>query len=437
MVLGSHLLQLSQVELEQAIDAEVAENPAIERLHEDSEPVTEEQILRSIAPTELKFKADDYERRRSVSGDDDADDWTDFAVCPPSLRDHLWVQIERKLPPELHSLGQYVVESLNAKGYLDEPNEEIALAAGASLEEVELVVSALHKCEPSGIGARNLEECLLLQLQRAETVEERLARAILKSFLDEFLARRTMRIARRYGVMPSLVEAAFDVISVLHPFPGESFSHSTRQSGGKSTAAFADLIISRSEDGWSVDIAGSDSNSLCVSRSYRKRCDELKRSGRQLADERRHVQSYVRRAEDFISCIDLRRQTLRTIGEYLLREQMAFLNTGSYQFLKPLTRSQLATDLGIHESTVSRATAGKFVQVPGGNVISFEIFFKPALRVQKMIEEILAMENPNDPLSDERIAEILAERGVQVARRTVNKYRDRTKLLSSRKRKTA
>ena len=437
VVLSSQLLQLSQIELEQAIDAEVAENPAIERLQDDFEPVTDDQILRTVAPSELRMRPDDYERQRSVAGDDDTDNWIDLAAGSPDLRNYLVAQIQPKLPPTLAHLAQYVVESLNAKGYLDEADEEIALSTGASLEDVQTVVGALQRCDPLGVGARNLTECLLIQLQFAETVEERLARAILKSCMEDFLAHRPMRIARKYGVMPTLVEAAFAVIAQLAPYPGEALAQSFHPGTNRVSPATPDLIINRNDAGWTVEIVGVDSNSLCVSRSYQRRNDQLKSAGRDLREERRHVQGYVKRAQDFISCLEQRRQTLRSIGEYLLKEQSGFMNTGSYQFLKPLTRSQMAADLGIHESTVSRATAGKFVQLPGGSVLSFDIFFKPALRVQKMIEEILASENPDDPLSDDRIAELLANRGVHIARRTVNKYRDRTKLLSSRKRKTA
>ena len=125
------------------------------------------------------------------------------------------------------------------------------------------------------------------------------------------------------------------------------------------------------------------------------------------------------------------------VGRYLLERQSGFIETGEYRFLTSMTRTQLARALDLHESTISRATMGKFVQIANGEVVPFEAFFKPALRVQKMIEEILAHENPNAPLSDERIAQMLAERGVVVARRTVNTYRDRTKLLSSRRRRTA
>jgi RNA polymerase sigma-54 factor len=133
----------------------------------------------------------------------------------------------------------------------------------------------------------------------------------------------------------------------------------------------------------------------------------------------------------------MRKRTLMRIGQYLIEKQGGFVSTGNASFLQSLTRSQMAHDLELHESTISRATQGKYVQLANGETVSFEVFFKAALRVQKMIEEILATENPDNPLSDERIAQILAEKGVVVARRTVNKYRDRTKLLSSRKRRSA
>jgi len=205
----------------------------------------------------------------------------------------------------------------------------------------------------------------------------------------------------------------------------------------KPPAVVPDLVLERTENGWVIEVKGADPSSLCLSRAYKHRLEELDRLERVPKDERRHISTYVHRAEDFISCVQQRRRTLLRIGEYLVDRQAGFISTGRYQFLQPLTRAQMAGVLGLHESTVSRATMEKFVQIANGEIVPFEVFFKPALRVQKMIEEILATENPRDPLSDERIAEILAERGVVVARRTVNKYRDRTKLLSSRKRRSA
>jgi RNA polymerase sigma-54 factor len=184
-------------------------------------------------------------------------------------------------------------------------------------------------------------------------------------------------------------------------------------------------------------VKGVDPSDLTLNREYRKRFKELNTMEKPPKDEKRHVTHYVQRAEDFIGCVHQRKRTLRKIGEYLIENQPSFVTTGSYEFLRPLTRTKMAEDLGIHESTVSRATMDKYVQLSSGEVVPFEVFFKPALRVQKMIEEILQHENPDNPLSDEAIARLLEQKGVQVARRTVNKYRDRTKLLSSRKRKSA
>jgi len=437
LVLSSHLLQLAQFELEDAIDAELAENPALERLQEDSEPIHEDQILKSIGQTQSSLHSDDYEYRRSGADEDDSVDWTELTPDLPSLRDHLIAQLLPIVPPEYRALGRYLVDSLNHNGYLEEPDEEIALATNHSIEEVQSVVALLQKCEPAGIGARNLQECLLLQLRDANTPEEKLARAILRSRMDDFLARKTMRIARRFGVMPDLVESAFEEITRLTPYPGDSFSVISFNRLQKAFVAAPDLVIMRDDQNWSVEVIGPDPGLLCISRTYRDRSEELKRALRNDKDEKRHVQHYVQRANDFLSGLEQRRKTLRSIGEFLVREQASFLNTGAYQFLRPLTRSHMADQLGMHESTVSRATADKFVQIPTGAVVSFDIFFKPALRIQKMIEEILATENPENPLSDDRIAELLARQGVQVARRTVNKYRDRTKLLSSRKRRSA
>ncbi|HWD38216.1 MAG TPA: RNA polymerase factor sigma-54 [Fimbriimonas sp.] len=437
VVLSSHLLQLAQADLEQAIEAELAENPALEKLQDDTEPILNDQILQTVAPSELRFKGEDYEYIRSSSNDDASTDWTELTPALPDLRAYLVAQLLPRVPANLTSLAHYVIDSLNEKGYLEEPDEEIALALNCSLEDVQAVVTALQSCEPAGVGARNLTDCLLLQLRTAESIEQRLARAILRTRMDDFLARRTMRIARRYGVMPDLVESAFAEIVKLTPYPGESFQIGPASRQPKMSTASPDLIITRSDTGWSVDIRGPESTSLCISRSYRQREEQLRESSKDYRDEKRHVQHYVQRAGDFISSLEQRKKTLRAIGEYLLREQAGFLNTGSYQFLRPLTRTQMAADLNLHESTVSRATADKFVQIPTGSVVSFDVFFRPALRVQKMIEEILASENPDNPLSDDRIAELLKGQGVHVARRTVNKYRDRTKLLSSRKRRSA
>jgi len=437
VVLSSQILQMNHQQLEQAIEAELNENPALERLEQEEAPVSEETILRIVAPHELSPDSADYEFRRSLPADDSDPTWIELAATGNKLHDHLRAQLLPTLPSELRALGEYIVECVNEKGYLDSPSEEIALDSDVSLDDVEQVLKALQRCEPAGVGARTLQECLVLQLRANDDPLAKLAKAIVKHDFDEFVARRVGRICRKYAVLPALVESTFDLILSLSPFPGESGSFAAPAANERSFGITPEIAISRSEAGWSVDLTGPEPAAFGVDRAYRRRFDELERMERPPKDEKRHITVYVQRANDFIQCIRQRRVTMRRIGEYLVERQPSFLATGNYQFLQPLTRSQMAAELGLHESTVSRATMDKFVQIPTGEVVPFEVFFKPALRVQRIIEEILENENPDNPLSDQAIAELLEQKGIFIARRTVNKYRDRKRLLSSRKRRSA
>lgn len=436
VVVSAKILQLNQHELEQAIETELNENPALERLQDDHEPLDNETILKSVAPRELKTSHEDYELARSLPKDEDSFDWLDMASSCPNLHDHLRAQMMAMLPKALVQIGLYLVEAVDERGYLTMSIEEVALAMNCSLESAELALHALRKCEPAGIGAIDLQDCLLLQLREAETLEEKLARTIVRNHLDDFIARRAFRIARKYRVHPEVVEKAFKEILSLNPYPGEGFQTSSSPTQSLSHTVVPDLSLSRTEEGWKVEVKGCNPTYLTINRAY---TDQLKKFEEKGGDkeEKRHLATYVQRANDFIHGLEQRQRTLKAIGEFLVQHQPGFVSTGSYRFLQSLTRAELAKQIGVHESTVSRATQDKFVQISTGEVIPFEVFFKPALRVQKMIEEILETENPDNPLSDDRIAQMLSEKGIQVARRTVNKYRDRTKLPSSRKRRSA
>jgi len=439
VILSSHILQLTRQELEAAVESELSDNPALERLEEDEELDTQERILKTVAPSELKPSSEDIEFRKSLPPDDrEQSDWVDLVPAFDTLWDHLRGQLLPLVPAELSGLAHYVIDCVNEKGYLETPIEEIALETGSSLEEAESVVAELRRCEPAGVGAATLQECLLLQLRSDASVEGKLARAIIRNHLDDLQARRTSRIMRKYRVMPDLVEAAFDLILSLNPFPGEAYRVDSHQAATSSRAGITpDLTLSLRDGVWEIEVRGVDPSSLAVSRAYLKRQRQLEQMPNAPKEEKRHVAEYVQRANNFIQGLAQRRKTLKLIGEYLVSRQAGFVSTGRYQFLASLTRSGLAHDIGVHESTVSRATMGKFVQIATGEVVPFDVFFKPALRVQKMIEEIMATENPRSPYSDEQIAKMLAQKGVIVARRTVNKYRDRTKLLSSHKRRSA
>ncbi len=435
IVLGSQLLQLSGVELDQAIESELLENPALERLDEFEDPLEIEDILESLAPDQLKGPDTDREGVRTTPNDAKESDWLDYAPGDESLWDNLMAQLTVRLRTDQIPLATYFVGSINERGYLQCTVEDAALDCRASLEEAEAVWKAIRLCEPAGVGAHDLRDCLILQLRDATSDLDRLARVILRRNWDELVARDRRAICRTYGISEEIADQVFEVILGLNPFPGESFAPRLGRRH-RSVSAMPDVVISMEESGFLIEIPGPSPISLRVNPIYEKRRRELVRGRRGNAAERRHVEEYVDRAHRFLDALGQRRVQLARIGKYLVESQAGFVRTGEFRFLTPLTRSQVARDLGVHESTVSRATAGKFVQIVNGDVISFEVFFKPALRVQKMIEEILLTENPASPLSDERIAKILAEKGVPVARRTVNKYRDRTKLLSSRLRRT-
>ena len=177
----------------------------------------DEEILRSVAPQEFAVSGDSWEPLRSLVSDGDAQ-WTELVPFASSLTEHLEADIRSRLPAELHGLGTYLVGCLDERGYLTSPVEEIALDYGcSSMEDAEIAICQLQRCNPPGIGARDVKECLLLQLRGPDSVELKLARTIVRNHLDDFASRRVMRVSRRFRVVPAVVESAFELIAALTP----------------------------------------------------------------------------------------------------------------------------------------------------------------------------------------------------------------------------
>lgn len=418
LVVAARVMELAAIELDAAIDAEIAENPALER-SEKSEPIVAFNVV----------EREDRESQRCRPSDDVMPDFSERVEAPVWTRDAVRLSLFHHLPEDRRALGEYLVGMLDGRGYLRESDEEIALMTGESLEAVAETVAALQACEPAGVGARGVREGLGLMLRREGTPAALLAERMLADSLEDLLARRTARLARRYRVTESAVEEAYAALLAQDPSPfGDE---------GLTLAppAQPDLSLLRTEFGWMVEVSGPSPSEVHASREYLRHRRRLAADLRADADEKRHVDVHLERADRFMSALESRRDTLRRLGEALLRAQGGFVATGDVKFLQPLTRAALADEIGVHESTLSRATANKFVRIGTGEVVPFAVFFTPSLRVQRMIEEILAVENPASPLSDERIRQILAERGVDVARRTVAKYRTRGRTLSSRDRR--
>ncbi len=235
-----------------------------------------------------------------------------------------------------------------------------------------------------------------------------------------------------------VVQAMEFVKKQLNPYPGSSFrppyQNEPVNQGG---AVKPDVIIRRTPNGYEIDVAGSDYYLLNINSRYRHMYNEIRNGGAKKynSDDKSHISQFVERADMFIRYINERRRTLRMITKAIVEYQQGYMETGSKAFVRPLTRTKIARSLKMHESTVSRATANKYVQLPSEEVMPFDFFFDGSISVKDLIGELISTEDKCNPLSDQQIAEILQQRGLNVARRTVVKYREAQKILSSRQRR--
>jgi RNA polymerase sigma-54 factor len=437
VVLAARVMEATRPELDDMIRQEASSNPALEAIDLD-EDLTEEEVLRQLERAAPERHADDEEAYRvSICNPDERTSWIDFLAAPPSLKEHLLAQLLGLVPPRLESLAHAVVECVGPKGYLEVAPEEIALEAEASLEDVREVVRLLQTCDPPGVGAYDLRECLLIQLKDRTDPVGALARAMVEKHWRNLRTLRFDRIATSLRVSREEVSAAVEELSNLSPYPGEAFAAGSRYGAQSLPAISPDVVYRRTPNGITIEVVGAESWCLRLSRWYAAKYRRLRKEANADPEEKRHVTEFVRRALDLIQSVKQRQRTLYAIAEALLKAQYSFINTGDYHHLKPLMRKEVAEACGFHLATVSRATANKTVQIPTGETLPFEVFFQHKLRVQKLIEEILAGEDPEEPLTDQQIADRLNAMGVKIARRTVAKYRERIVGVSSRKRRMA
>jgi len=224
----------------------------------------------------------------------------------------------------------------------------------------------------------------------------------------------------------------------LNPYPGNGFRAPFQNESDRHGASVRpDVIVRRTSAGYEIEIAGHEHYFLNINSRYRSMYEELKngKGSKYSGEDKKHIVEFVERADLFIRYINERRRTLRHITKSIVEFQQGYLETGSRAFLRPFTRTKLARTLEIHESTVSRATASKYVQLPSEEVVPFEFFFDGSVSAKDVIVELIHAEDRTNPLSDQQIAAILHERGFEVARRTVVKYREAQKILSSRQRR--
>lgn len=448
------------MELQQAIEQELAENPALEQENEepcsgcelapflckdcqygkqrDEEVSTEADEVKSIefdnfseAESSFDFNAEPEDENDPIS----------FMKADIDLKEHLRNQLVGVTSGKLFKIADYIINYIDEAGYLRLDLLEVTLEMDATDEEIADAVKIIQSLDPSGVGAMDLQQCMLIQLQNlAEDSDgNKIAEQIVTEYWEEMKARKFNRIARRLKVKPDQVVTAVEFIQTkLHPYPATGYRVPWDTSSTDNRKSIrADVIIHRTPLGFEIEVATNERISLTINPYYRQMFHEMRNGKAKVysEDDKKHVHEYVERADLFIKNLQQRRRTLKNITKHIVEHEIGFFETGSNLFLRPLTRVKVANSLGIHESTVSRATANKYVQLPNEEVVNFDFFFQISHSLADTIAQMIANEDPSHPLSDQELAEILTQQGFPVARRTVVKYREARKILSSRHRR--
>ncbi|MBX7123563.1 MAG: RNA polymerase factor sigma-54 [Opitutaceae bacterium] len=367
------------------------------------------------------FTSDDAERRQH---------FFDSLVSETSLQEHLMRQAEMTdLDEPAMSAMQHLIGSLDDRGFLTETPADVALQTELPLETVQIALQTLKTFEPAGIGAKDLGECLLLQL-KAKGRSDSLAARIVRDHFVLLTRRRIPDIARKLGSAMEDVQVAIEEIGTLDPAPGRRFADDNNR------VVVPDVTVEEDHGEWKITLNNDYIPRLRISNTYK----EMIAKGSLSKDERDYVRERMRSGKFLINSIEQRQQTIERITREIIRAQEDFFKEGVSK-LKPLTMTQIADVVGVHETTVSRAIANKFIKTPHG-VFDFKFFFTSGYQadsgdavsntsVKEMIGELINLEDKSRPLSDQEIVAKLQEKGITLARRTVAKYREELGLLPS------
>jgi len=354
----------------------------------------------------------------------------DSLVTETSLQEHLMGQADlADLSPEIQEAMRYLIGSLDDRGFLTQTPNDIALQTGLPLDSVQQASKILKAFEPAGIGCQTLEECLLQQLASKGRTDS-LASRIVRDYFQLLSRRRIPEIARKLGSHMDDVQIAIEEIGTLDPAPGRRFADDSNR------VVVADVTVEKDDDKWVIHLNSDYIPRLRISNTYR----DLIAKGTLSKDEREYLRERMRSGKFLINSIEQRQQTIERITREILKVQHEFFEEGVSK-LRPLTMTQIADAVGVHETTVSRAIANKFIKTPHG-VFDFKYFFTPGYQndngasvsntsVKEMINDLIAGEDRSQPLSDQEIVAKLQEKGINIARRTVAKYREELGLLPS------
>lgn len=445
------ILQAPALELRDVILEELEINPTLEELpmgdvsleaersslaSEDEKPSTEEmdfendyRILQQLDEdwrehfaeerTQHSFTQEDSERRQH---------FFDSLVSETSLQDYLVNQADMTdLSEEERAAFTYLVGSLNDHGFLTSDLEELADAAELPLDAMKSAQDMLKGLDPPGIGCRDLQESLLHQL-KVSGKEHTLATQIIKKHYKLLLRRRIPELAKALNARVEAIEEALELIATLDPSPGRKFAEDSNR------VITPDVRVYRDGDEWAISLENEYIPKLRLSRTYK----DLMSQGSIKPSEQEYIRDKIRAAKHLISSIEQRQHTIERITRELLKRQKDFFESGVSK-LHPLKMSEIAEVIGVHETTISRAIANKYMETPHG-LVPFKYFFTSGYTTQTgeemantsvkdEIAHIIEAEDPSKPLSDQKIVACLKERNIDIARRTVAKYREELGIL--------
>jgi len=443
------LLQLSKLELIQSIHQELMENPLLEE--EVIEPSVEERTKDSDSEFEKNKERTEeegfdwknylsesmgsgYASYESYSDQDEAPSYENTLSQKTTLGEHLLWQLNlSSADTNQRTIGEFVIGNLDSDGYLRIGLEEIAEITGSSEEEAQQALDLVQNFDPPGVASRDLKECLLIQARQLET-DSRIVEVMIQDYLPHLQKKDLVSIARKLGIPQGDVEVAARIIGELEPKPGRSFG------GDEPVYIIPDIYVVKDGNDFAILLNDEGLPRLKVSHFYRRMLQNRSQLNAPTAE---YVENKFKSALWLIRSIEQRQKTIYRTMESILKFQRRFFEKGATH-LKPMVLRDVAEDIDMHESTVSRVTTNKYVHTPHG-LYELKYFFCSGIRsdagnvssisVQEQIRKIITQEDQEKPLSDQKIVEILQNRGIDIARRTVTKYRMEQKILSTTERK--
>lgn len=441
------LLQTPTLELRHLVQQEMAENPTLEEestdvsLDEVSGSSEEDDFDKEFAElSQLDEEWREYMAQARVSAPrrDDADEkhqfMMDSIVEPITLQEHLLNQLGfTGVTNESREIAATLIGNIDENGFLQVDIEEMSFDLGIPYADLEDARNLVRSFDPVGVGAIDLRDCLLIQLERLGK-HHSLEYRIVDHHLEELARKRYPQIAKRLSVSPEQITKAAEFIAMLDPRPGSRFGSDTN------SYVNPDVTVEMVGDDWVVSMNSDQIPRLRISNAYK----DLMASGSG-QEARAYIREKIKAGKFLIKSIHQRQQTIQAIATELVKRQPEFLDSGPSK-LKPMNMAQVADEVGVHETTVSRAVAGKYIATPHG-VFEMRYFFTTGYEtedgdslsntsVKQTLADMVAAEDPKKPLSDQRLVEQLKEGGIKIARRTVAKYRDELNILPSHMRRS-